>query len=175
MVAPPPAARGGGASVVVKRGSGVTVVSAAAAGAAGWDADWDAIADVPVDVEVLKFDARRDLDARGRRLMGVGVREDVSEHGEWKYARASLDGLIGDLCAPSGTPAVAFPAGCLLDAEWMPGVGGGLGQQQQQSRLQEEPDVFGDRHCYGDDCDDRDDASLEGDAGTDMELDGDDG
>lgn len=185
MVAPP-AARGGGASVVVKRGSGVTVVSSggAAGGGEGAEAEaggWEAVADVPADVEVLQFDARRDLDARGRRVMGVGVREDVSEDGEWLFARASLEGLVGDLCLPAVTPAVAVSAGGSLDSAWMPAMGGGL--VQQQLRLQEEePDVFGDRHCYGDDDGDDDDdddhldddASLEGDSGTDMEVDGDD-
>lgn len=185
MVAPP-ATRGGGASVVVKRGSGVTVVSGGGtgegAGAGAEAAGWEAVADVPVDVEVLQFDARRDLDARGRRVMGVGVRKDVSEDGEWLFARASLEGFIDDLCVPAATPAVAVSASGSLDAACMPAMGGGL--VQQQLRLQEEePDVFGDRHCYGDDdADDGDDddddidddASLEGDSGTDMEVDGDD-
>lgn len=115
-----------GRGVVVKGGSGVTVVK-----------DQEAHADLPIDVEIMCFDARRDLDERGRQAFGVDERQDVVD-GEWIFAGASLDGVVGDLCA---APA-AIPG---------PGVA-----PVPRARGATPDDAFGERHYYGDGDDDAD-------------------
>lgn len=97
-------------------------------------------ADLPVDVEMMRFDPRRDCDELGRRMFGVGQRDDVVD-GEWIFAGLSVDGSAGD-----------FRAADSADLDVLPVLG--------RKVMQEEPDAFGDRHLYGDDEDDLDDDEV---------------
>lgn len=145
---------GGDVNVIVKGGSGVTVVG-------GGSRPEEAYADLAIDVEIMCFDARRDLDERGRRAFGVDKREDVVD-GEWVFARASLDGVVGDLSA--ATAATAASAASATSAASGPSSGAGDAPMSPQTSESVSDDAFADRHYYGEvDEDENDDDDDDGD------------
>lgn len=127
----------------MKSGSGVTTAG-----------DQATPANLPIDVEIMCFDARRDLDERGRRAFGVDEREDVV-NGEWMFAGASLHGPVGDILAAPGPASVA-------DA------GGATPTPAPLLTSEMDHDVFGDRHYYEGD----DESIFDGDTMVDESHDG---